>query len=215
MIPDEILESYKPLVDFIATVNGKGCEVVLHDLRKLDHSIIAIKNNHITGRKVNDTITDFALDIIHKKKHKDKNYICNYIGKTGNGRKKVRASTYFIRDEDENLIGMLCTNIDVTALSNARKYITDLIMIDESTETDEQEHFSLSINEHVSSIVSRTLSEFGAEPLRMTMDEKKSIVKELESKGVFKLKGVVGGVAKSLEVSDQTIYRYLKELGKG
>jgi len=204
MTPDEILESYKPLVDFIATVNGKGCEVVLHDLRKLDHSIIAIKNNHITGRKVNDTITDFALDIIHKKKHNDKNYICNYIGKTGNGRKKVRASTY-----------LLCTNIDVTALSNARKYIANLIMIDESTETDEQEHFSLSINEHVSSIVSRTLSEFGAEPLRMTMDEKKSVVKELESKGVFKLKGVVGGVAKSLEVSDQTIYRYLKELGKG
>jgi len=215
MTPDEILESYKPLVDFIATVNGKGCEVVLHDLRKLDHSIIAIKNNHITGRKVNDTITDFALDIIHKKKHKDENYICNYIGKTENGRKKVRASTYFIRDEDENLIGMLCTNIDVTALSNARKYIDDLIMIEESAEEKGQEHFSLSINEHVNSIISKTLSELGAEPLRMTIEEKKNIVKELEHKGVFQLKGVVGEVAKSLEVSDQTIYRYLKELGKG
>jgi len=215
MTPDEILESYKPLVDFIATVNGKGCEVVLHDLRKLDHSIIAIKNNHITGRKVNDTITDFALDIIHKKKHKDENYICNYIGTTGNGRKKVRASTYFIRDEEENLIGMLCTNIDVTALSNARKYIEDLIMIEESAEANEQEHFSLSINEHVNSIISKTLSELGAEPLRMTIEEKKNIVKELESKGVFQLKGVVGEVAKSLEVSDQTVYRYLKDLGKG
>jgi predicted transcriptional regulator YheO len=215
MTPDEILDSYIPLVDFIASVSGKNCEVVLHDLRKLDHSIIAIQNNHITGRKTGDTITDFALDIIHNEKHKSKNYICNYAGKTGNGRKSVRASTYFIRDEDNNLIGMLCTNVDVTALSNARKYLDDLIMIKENAEMKEQENFSLNINEHVNSIISKTISEFGSEPLRMTMEEKKDIVKLLESEGVFQLKGVVGEVAKFLEVSDQTVYRYLKELGKG
>ena len=159
MTPDEILESYLPLVDFIAAVFGKNCEVVLHDLRKLDHSIIAIKNNHITGRTLNDTITDFALDIIHTEKHKEKNYICNYVGKTGNGKKNVRASTYFIKDEEQNLIGMLCTNIDVTALSNARKHIDDLIMINESTEAEEKENFSLNINDHIDSIISNTLSE--------------------------------------------------------
>ena len=214
MTPDEILESYLPLVDFIAAVFGKNCEVVLHDLRKLDHSIIAIKNNHITGRTLNDTITDFALDIIHTEKHKEKNYICNYVGKTGNGKKNVRASTYFIKDEEQNLIGMLCTNIDVTALSNARKHIDDLIMINESAEAEEKENFSLDINDHVDSIISNTLSKFESEPMRMTMDEKKQVVKKLEEKGIFRLKGVVAEVADGLEVSDQTVYRYLKELGK-
>jgi predicted transcriptional regulator YheO len=214
MTPDEILESYLPLVDFIAAVFGKNCEVVLHDLRKLDHSIIAIKNNHITGRTLNDTITDFALDIIHTEKHKEKNYICNYVGKTGNGKKNVRASTYFIKDEEQNLIGMLCTNIDITALSNARKHIDDLIMINESAEAEEKENFSLDINDHVDSIISNTLSKFESEPMRMTMDEKKQVVKKLEEKGIFRLKGVVAEVADGLEVSDQTVYRYLKELGK-
>ena len=214
MTPDEILESYLPLVDFIAAVFGKNCEVVLHDLRKLDHSIIAIKNNHITGRTLNDTITDFALDIIHTEKHKEKNYICNYVGKTGNGKKNVRASTYFIKDEEQNLIGMLCTNIDITALSNARKNIDDLIMINESAEAEEKENFSLNINDHVDSIISNTLSKFESEPMRMTMDEKKQVVKKLEEKGIFRLKGVVAEVADGLEVSDQTVYRYLKDLGK-
>ena len=214
MTPDEILESYLPLVDFIAAVFGKNCEVVLHDLRKLDHSIIAIKNNHITGRTLNDTITDFALDIIHTEKHKEKNYICNYVGKTGNGKKNVKASTYFIKDEEQNLIGMLCTNIDITALSNARKHIDDLIMINESAEAEEKENFSLDINDHVDSIISNTLSKFESEPMRMTMDEKKQVVKKLEEKGIFRLKGVVAEVADGLEVSDQTVYRYLKELGK-
>jgi predicted transcriptional regulator YheO len=214
MTPDQILESYIPMVDFIANVFGENCEVVLHDLRKIDNSIIAIQNNHITGRTLNDTITDFALDIIHKEKHKKNNFICNYTGKTNNEQKSVRASTFFIRDQTENLIGMLCTNVDITSLMNTRRFIDKLIIDDGIDDTKEQENFSLSINEHVSLMISETLADLGTEPLRMTMKEKKQIVKQLEQKGVFRLKGVIGEVAKALEVSEQTVYRYLQELEK-
>ncbi|MBU8849517.1 MAG: PAS domain-containing protein [Desulfobacterales bacterium] len=214
MSPDEILESYLPMVDFIANVYGKHCEVILHDLRKLENSIIAIRNNHVTGRNVNDTITDFALDIIYKEKYKNENFICNYTGKTDDGRKNIRASTYFIRDKEDNLIGLLCINVDVTALISARRVVDEFIIDEENVETKEQENFSLSINDHVSSLIIQTLAEFETEPLRMTMEEKKQVVKNLESKGVFMLKGVVNEVAKSLKVSEQTVYRYLKELEK-
>jgi len=214
MTPDKILESYIPMVDFIANIFGENCEVVLHDLRRLDNSIIAIKNNHITGRTLNDTITDFALDIIHKEKHKKNHFICNYTGKTNNGHKKVRASTFFIRDQEDNLIGMLCTNVDITSLINTRKFIDNLIINDGIDEITEQENFSLSINDHVSLMISETLADLGTEPLRMTMNEKKQTVKQLEQKGVFRLKGVIVEVAKSLEVSEQTVYRYLQELEK-
>jgi predicted transcriptional regulator YheO len=214
MSPDEIIESYLPMVDFIANVYGKNCEVILHDLRKLEHSIIAIKNNQVTGRNVNDTITDFALDIISQEKYKNENFICNYTGKTNDGGKDIRASTYFIRDEEGTLIGMLCINIEVTALINARRVIDDFILDGERVEIKEQENFSLSINDHVSSLIIQTLAEFETVPLRMTMEEKKQVVKNLESKGVFLLKGVVNEVAKSLKVSEQTVYRYIKELEK-
>ena len=217
MNPDEIIESYLPMVDFIANVYGKHCEVILHDLRKLENSIVAIRNNHITGRNINDTITDFALDLIYKEKYKKDNFICNYTGKTDDGRKNIRASTYFIRDDEDNLIGLLCVNVDVTVLINSRKIIDDFIMDDfildgKKVEIKEQENFSLSINDHVSSLIIQTLAEIETEPLRMTMEEKKQVVKTLESKGIFMLKGVVNEVAKSLKVSEQTVYRYLKEL---
>ncbi len=214
MSPDEIIESYLPMVDFIANVYGKHCEVILHDLRKLENSIIAIRNNHITGRNINDTITDFALDLIYKEKYKKDNFICNYTGKTDDGRKNIRASTYFIRDDEDNLIGLLCVNVDVTVLINSRKVIDDFIIDGKDVEIKEQENFSLSINDHVSSLIIQTLAEFETEPLRMTMEEKKQVVKNLENKGVFMLKGVVNEVARSLKVSEQTVYRYLKELGK-
>jgi predicted transcriptional regulator YheO len=214
MSPDEIIESYLPMVDFIANVYGKNCEVILHDLRKLENSIIAIRNNQVTGRNVNDTITDFALDIISQEKYKNENFICNYTGKTNDGGKDIRASTYFIRDEEGDLIGMLCINIEVTALINARRVIDDFILDGERVEIKEQENFNLSINDHVSSLIIQTLAEFETAPLRMTMEEKKQVVKNLESKGVFLLKGVVNEVAKSLKVSEQTVYRYIKELEK-
>ena len=55
------VEAYIPMVKFIAAVCGPRCEVALHDLDDVDHSIVAIENGHITGRKVGDGLVDFAL----------------------------------------------------------------------------------------------------------------------------------------------------------
>ncbi len=216
MNSDEILKSYIPMVDFIANTYGKNCEVVLHDLRDLENSIVAIRNNHITGRKENDPVTDMALNILHNiDKYKNKNFVCNYTGKTSKGKKTLRSSTYLIRDGDKNLIGMLCINIDITSLLKARDAIDDLIINEDllnNNVTGNQENFDLNIDDLITSYISQAMDEFDAEPSRMTMLEKKEIVKHLSEKDVFRLKGVVVEVAKALEVSEQTIYRYLKEL---
>ena len=217
--PDEILRSYIPMVNFIADIYGKNCEVILHDLRKLDHSIIAIRNNHITERKVNDTVTDFALKIVRNKDlYENNDYVTNYMGKTSDGKKILRASTFFIKDKDGNLIGMLCVNVDITFIHQMRDFISDLLMdksdrnYDDKNMNEHQENFSENIKDLVSMSIANTLAEYDIEPNRMLMDEKKQIVANLESRGVFLLKGAVSEVANQLGVSEQTIYRYLKEL---
>jgi predicted transcriptional regulator YheO len=216
MNADELLRSYIPMVDFIANTYGKNCEVVLHDLRDLENSIVSIRNNYITGRIENDPVTDMALNILHNiDKYEDKNFICNYIGKTSRGNKTLRSSTYLIRDVEKNLIGMLCINIDITTLLKAREAIDDLIISEDllnNSVTGTQENFDLNLNDLINSYIQQAMDEFDAEPSRMTMMEKKEIVKHLSEKDVFRLKGVVVEVAKALEVSEQTIYRYLKEL---
>ena len=45
------IEAYIPMVKFIAAVCGPRCEVALHDLDDINHSIVAIENGHITGRR--------------------------------------------------------------------------------------------------------------------------------------------------------------------
>ncbi len=45
----------------------------------------------------------------------------------------------------------------------------------------------------------------------MSVDEKTCVVKHLYDKGAFNLKGAVVEVAKALQVSEPTIYRYLNK----
>ena len=56
-----IIISLIPIVKTIAQTFGRNCEIVLYDLSGLQHSIIAIENGHVAGRKIGDPITDFSL----------------------------------------------------------------------------------------------------------------------------------------------------------
>ena len=46
------LKKYIPLVDFLAEVFGDDAEVVLQDVSDFNNSVISIRNNHISGRKL-------------------------------------------------------------------------------------------------------------------------------------------------------------------
>ena len=47
--------------------------------------------------------------------------------------------------------------------------------------------------------------------LRLKVEEKIRVVKYLQDKGTFKVKGAIALVADKLDVSEPTIYRYLKK----
>lgn len=57
------LKRFIPLVKIIVQIFGKNCEAVLHDFSNPQHSIVEIENGQVTGRKIGDPITDFALSI--------------------------------------------------------------------------------------------------------------------------------------------------------
>ena len=216
MYQDRILQAWIPLVDFLAEALGPACEVVLHDLRDLERSIIAIRNNHISGRQVGDSSSDFALEIIQNHaRNKNADYVASYYGALGDGGKTLRLSSYFIYDDDKNLIGMLGLNMDFSALEEARNLIDRFIGMGlppaPPPRNEKPMHFNLS-EDYLPSVVERTIEAGGVEPARMTVEEKRSVVEELQQKGVFLLKGAVTEIAKRLEVSEQTVYRYLKDM---
>ncbi len=219
----EIIESYIPFAKFIAQICGPRCEVLLHDLSDLEHSIIFLENGQITGRAVGGGITDFALRTVFSKKYTDKEFVANYCGQAFEGTRTLKSSTFYIRDKAGEIIGLLCTNVDIT---EAMKYKAILDGEVEFAAGEKQsgaagvgrfvnENFSHTVGDLVDTTFEQTQSETGfADPARMLVEEKKEFVLRLYEKNLFLIKGAVGEVAKRLRISEPTVYRYLREISQ-
>lgn len=216
------LKRYIPIVHFIGEIMGENCEVVLHDVTNPDNSVIEIVNGHISGRKINSPITDLALKILKEKSYKDKNYITNYKS-TSKTNKTFRSSSYFIKDEHNQIIGMICINVDITDFIKARNILDNVIMVENqkndnieqsksSVELNLFENFEENMEDLLFSLIKGVLSEYEIPSERMSSQEKMDVVKKLNEKGAFLLKGGVSEVAKHLDASEATIYRYLNKI---
>ncbi|NLL37911.1 MAG: hypothetical protein GX256_10405 [Fretibacterium sp.] len=239
MTPKDLVHSYLPFVDFLAEALGPTAEIVLHDLRQEEHSMIAIRNP-LTGRRAGDaTATEEVHHMTRRAEKTGRPFITNYFSKP-TGECILRSSTYFIRDDEGRIAGILGLNIDLTDLWAARDTVDRLLTLGnevhleaegkESTQSqDASSPAELSAASHkgwetsgiggaggenvekmVYAVLKQILASCPSEPKRLTAREKRELVETLNDRGVFLLKGVVTEVARRLAVSEQTIYRYIK-----
>lgn len=216
----DIMEHYEKLVHFLGNVLSSNCEIALLDLRDNKNCITAIANGHISGRTVGAPITNLALQVISTNAWKDIDSKCNYLGLTKDNN-HLRSSSYFIKDNNE-LIGMLCINIDVTPYEKISKAVLQMACSN-YTEAPLQLIDSLNLNhEKFTNNLSDTIDTIFNENVdlstipisRLTQDEKIAIVGKLHENGVFHIKGAVANVAERLHCSEATIYRYLNKVTK-
>jgi predicted transcriptional regulator YheO len=200
-----------PLVEGIANTFGKNCEVILHDIRNPQSSIIAIANGHISGRTVGSPMSEYGLASLRRGQFDQP--VINYKKKTKDG-KLLKSTSLFIKDDNGKLIGFLCINYDISELTIAKNIINDLTNIVDDADFDEEstESYGSTVNEMLSSIVNKTLESVGKPVAFISKDEKVNIVLLLDSKGVFLIKGAIDYVAKVLCVSRYTVYNYLDEI---
>lgn len=206
-----ILKSMIPLVEGIANTFGKNCEVILHDIRNPQSSIVAIANGHITGRTVGGPMSEYGLATLRKGQFDEP--IVNYCKRTKDG-KLLKSTSLFIKDEDGRLIAFLCINYDISELTIAKNIINDLTNTIDAADfsEDSEESYESTVNGMLSSIVNKTLESVGKPVAFISKDEKVNIVHLLDDKGVFLIKGAVDYVAKVLCVSRYTVYNYLDEI---
>ncbi len=112
---DARLEPYRVVVSFLGEALGPDYEVVLHDLTSEDGTIVAIVNNHISGRTEGAPLSNMALRFIQERMYEKQDYLAGYQG-ASQAKGRLRSSTMFIKDGSE-LIGMLCINFDAAKYS--------------------------------------------------------------------------------------------------
>lgn len=222
-----LLKQYTKLVQFLALVLGPDYEIALHDISEKANSIVAIANGNISGRTVGAPLTSMALKAIADKSYLEEDFKINYSGVT-NGNKVLRSSTMYIKDDAGKLVGLLCINFDdshfqelstkLFQLCHPDAFVEQNIVVrgdlleSEKLHGEEQEQYPNSIAAITDSTIQEAVLEDGVPVDRLTQEEKLRIVKLLDEKGVFLLKGAVGYVAKELHSSSASIYRYLSRL---
>lgn len=215
MSPEEKVRSYIPLIDFIAEIACPNSEVVLHDVRDEDHSLVAIRNGQISGREIGASMTEFAGRVLNQGRREGKDFLTNYIGRAGSSGKFLKSSTFFIKDDNGEIIGMLGINSDISAYADMHRILTRILAVEDVLDGDVNENGNggdndFSVRDLVCSVMDQVLNTYAVDAPHMTGEEKKEVVDILNEKGVFLLKGTIAEVAQRLEVSEQTIYRYLK-----
>ncbi|WP_066039706.1 helix-turn-helix transcriptional regulator [Herbiconiux solani] len=199
------------LMDFLGALLGPRSEIVLHDTSDLSRSVVALTHGHVSGRSVGAPATDLVLKVLRNQRDGD-DFLANYEAESATGR-GFRSSTYFIRDEAGAVIGMLCINIDDTDLVLARRALEAITATTNIMKGDGySEKLSITVDDLTLDSVSRIVSAQPVPPARMMPGEKVDAVRDLDKAGVFLLKGSVARAAAVLQISEPTVYRYLRQV---
>jgi predicted transcriptional regulator YheO len=211
------IKKFISIADFLGEVLGTNTEIIIHDLINYNHSIVHIINGHISNRKIGDAITDLVLEFMITESKGNKQFICNYNSKTI-GDKLLYSSTFFIRDEKNNIVGALCLNSDYSEVKKSLSFLTSLLpnYIDDKVLglNNIKENLNSNPQEVTTHKIDEILNQFDIEPNRMTIEEKTEVITTLSDCGIFNIRGSVQEVASKLQMSEPSVYRYIKKIKK-
>lgn len=193
--------------EILVKMIGPRCEVAVHDFSNLEQSLIHLSGT-ITEREVGSPITDLVLQELQRAGDEVKDF-ANYktVSKKGI---VMKSSTVFLRDEQNAVIGALCVNIDVSFLMRIGNEIQEFTKFND--EKAHQENFHTTVQDVIEDMTQQAFQRFHNTPASLEMDEKIEVIRELEQKGAFLIKGSPEYLANVLGVSKFTIYNYLQKI---
>lgn len=200
---ETVVENLKTVARAIVESFGEhACEVLLHDLSDLEHSIIWIEGN-VTSRHIGGAMTDLGLELVRGEKFQN---LFNYTTYTEDGR-VLKSSSVFLFDRSGRPWGAFCINFDVTPYHMIVRQLKMSVL--RESETSITETFSDDVEVTVRNLLAEASFEFGKPLDALNKSDRLSLIQILDRKGVFQVKRSVPIIAKYLGVSRYTIYNYL------
>ena len=187
---------------------GPGTELALHDLRKLDRSLVA-RAGGLTGRKPGAPITGLVLERLQAGRTDD---LFRYPARTDDG-KELCSSTIFLRDSTGRAFACLCLNTDVSLWSELARALPAMLPEGADVSGRSEEESVPHVADLAASAVSRAIADVGVPVELMRKEHRAQVVKNLHASGFFLVQSSVGHVAEALGVSRFSVYNYLRELG--
>jgi len=217
---------YLPFVSAFAKVMGHDCEVLLHDISIPEGSVVACVNTHVTGRKIGAPMTAFGRQLMQSKEFAESDGVYNYHSLTEDGR-RLKCSVINLHDKRGKLVGLICVNIDISKIEEARNFLDEFLGAGETISFDEkkdastkmppiqQEKFYRELDEVWAHLHQELKKSVNAPLERLSPAELQHVIAKLDKEGFFLIKGSINFLAKELNKSRFTIYGYLRKIRNG
>lgn len=216
MEKEQLFNALKQVADLTTKMFGKNCEVAVYDLAQESKQLVYI-TGEVTKRQPGTPVSDVVAKYLIQEGNEVKDRHC-FPTLTENG-SEIKSSTAYLRDSNGNVISAFCINFNTTDHHNAIQLLETFVNVSEAhakpgpqPKGKRPERLTFSIDHTVDALFEDAIKTIGKRPVSMTTDEKIRLVKILEDKGAFQIKGVVNQIALRLGVSNFTIYNYLKKI---
>ena len=203
---DEAFEFLDRTARGIAEMFGSSCETLVHDMGDPCHPILSIYNGHVSGRSIGST-----LDILGTARELDQDVLTtdfvNLYATTPSGQ-QIKSSTFHLIGEGYNLA--LGINFDFSSLVYANRILVDLM----SAQADLQSAMWHGGDKQLEELFETCLSAVGKPVNALNKRDRIKIIALLDQKRAFSFRKSVPYVARRLQVSRYTVYKYLGELSE-
>ena len=203
------IEFCKQLAKGVARQFGSNCEVVVHDLSSGDpeHSVVAIENGHVTGRRLGDGASHIVWEALKADPDSLTDRL-SYLTRTEDG-KVLKSSTMYIRDDEGKPVGIFAINYDITMMKMMEDTIQDFTRTDAAAQ--EPQTITHNVNDLLEELIKQSAQLVGKPVALMTKDDKIKAIRFLNESGAFTIMKAGQRVCNFFGISKYTLYSYIDE----
>lgn len=210
----EHLDAILPLMHFFSEMLGPDAEIILYDVD--DRVVYQVLNPMDDEMIPGSEMRSLERSLLDSKAYEKEDFIVNYRA-LSRSKHKLKSATFFLKNNPERqLKGMITVNINVERLVELRDALNVMISgyrpYEAPAKSPFYNSFEVSVEGLVSSAIREELDRFGVEPTRLSYQEKMEMVRSLDEKGIFLVKGAIAELASALKTTETSIYRYLNKL---
>lgn len=203
---------YKSQADFIAELLGPEAEIIVYDSAK---QVVVYVVNPLEGIEAGMPMGNQEKYYLAAGLAKEKNFVVNYRA-LSKAKHKMKSASLFLRNELGEVEAVLTVNIRVDKYIELREMINVMIRGQHTEEHEMEDSFYYSEEATFLEIMQKSildeLGKYSAAPNRLSYQERISLIEALHKKGVFHVKGAVAELARLLETTETSIYRYLNKM---
>ena len=204
MLNESELEALRRIARGIAAQFGSNCEVVVHEIseRSTSHSVVAIENGHVSGRKLGDGPSQVVLEQIGKAHAED--HLC-YLTRTPDG-KLLKSTSIFIPDSEGKVAAVLGMNFDISTLAMAQQALGALTS---TMSEDTPARITHNVNDLLDDLIEQSDRLVGKPVALMTKEDKVRAIHFLNEHGALLITKSGDKIANHFGISKYTLYSYL------